>query len=133
MEEDSIIQNEVERIYYDFIEKAAEGRNTTSDEVHKVAQGRVWNAKDALKANLIDTLGGLQDAIKIAAEEVKLDQYQLEILPKETGFWSKLSSDSESQTSTILNNELGKTYSKVKRIKNLQGYQMHNPFWLEIK
>lgn len=44
----------------------------TKEEVAKVAGGRVWTGEDALKAGLVDQLGGLQDAITLALQEASL-------------------------------------------------------------
>ena len=40
----------------------------TKEAVNEIAQGRVWTGEDALKLGLIDVLGGLEDAIAIAAQ-----------------------------------------------------------------
>lgn len=57
------------RLYYkDFLGKVAEGRGMSEDEVHEVAQGRVWTGTDGLKKGLVDEIGGLDKAIKMARE-----------------------------------------------------------------
>ncbi len=42
------------------------------DEVHKIAQGRIWSGEDALKIGLVDRLGGLDEAIALAKEKAKI-------------------------------------------------------------
>ena len=55
--------------FYDiFVEKAAEGRGMTREDLHAVAQGRVWTGEQALERGLVDELGSLDDAIAAAAE-----------------------------------------------------------------
>jgi protease-4 len=54
----------------------------SKDEVHAVAQGRVWTGKMAKEVGLVDQLGGLEDAIAIAAEEAGLEDYSLKELPR---------------------------------------------------
>ena len=44
------------------------------EEVHKVAQGRVWSRKDALELGLVDKLGGLAEAVLLAKQEAGLPQ-----------------------------------------------------------
>ena len=74
------LQEGLDRIYEDFTEKVAAGREMTIEEVLEVAGGRVWTGADALDAGLVDRLGGFQtalaearDAAEIAADvEVRL-------------------------------------------------------------
>ncbi len=132
--EDEIIQSEVERIYADFLSKAAQGRSLSVSQVHKIAQGRVWSSKDALNNGLVDELGGLQTAIDLAAQSAELtDDYGIEVYPKETGFWSKLGLSSDKEVKNQIGEELGNTYNRVKSLQNLNGYQMHAPFWLKVE
>ena len=71
--------NELERldafldhVYDDFTGKVASGRNMSQDDVHAVAKGRVWTGADAAERGLVDTLGGLRDAVRIARERADL-------------------------------------------------------------
>lgn len=53
----------IEATYDDFIHKVADGRkNLSVEDVHKVAQGRVWTGAQAFEVGLVDELGGMQDA-----------------------------------------------------------------------
>jgi protease-4 len=56
----------LDRIYADFTEKVAEGRRLTVAQVHEVARGRVWTGADAAGNGLVDQLGGLDVAERIA-------------------------------------------------------------------
>jgi protease-4 len=77
--------------FYDtFITKAAEGRGMTKEEMHTVAQGRVWTGVQALENGLIDELGGLHDAIRIAADLANVSDYQVDRLPERKGFFDQL-------------------------------------------
>jgi protease-4 len=71
--------NELERldafldhVYDDFTSKVASGRNMSKDDVHAIAKGRVWTGADAAERGLVDTLGGLRDALRIAREKAGL-------------------------------------------------------------
>ena len=66
------VQDMMQSIYDDFVEKAAESRNTTPEKVHAVAQGRVWTGQQARERGLVDALGGLDTAIAIAKEQAKI-------------------------------------------------------------
>ncbi len=56
----------LDAIYDDFVAKVAAGRDRTRDEIDTVARGRVWTGRDALDAGLVDELGGLRDAVRLA-------------------------------------------------------------------
>ena len=64
----------VDAIYTDFVGKVAEGRRRPVAEIEAVARGRVWTGRDAFEAGLVDELGGLRDAVRIARERANLPQ-----------------------------------------------------------
>ncbi len=76
-EDHALLTAETERIYRQFKGIVAEGRNIPIEEVDKIAQGRVWSGIDAVEAGLVDTLGGLNEAIALAARAVEFDEYKL--------------------------------------------------------
>jgi protease-4 len=56
----------IDAIYDDFVGKVARGRRRTVAEIEQIARGRVWTGSDAVGIGLVDELGGLRDAIRIA-------------------------------------------------------------------
>jgi protease-4 len=62
----------IDAIYDDFVGKVAVGRKRPVADIEAVARGRVWTGRDALEAGLVDELGGLRDAIRIARERAGL-------------------------------------------------------------
>jgi protease-4 len=62
----------VDAFYNDFVAKVAEGRRRPVADIEAVARGRVWTGRDALQAGLVDELGGLRDAVRIARERANL-------------------------------------------------------------
>jgi protease-4 len=56
----------IDAIYDDFVAKVASGRHRPVAEIEHIARGRVWTGSDALGIGLVDELGGLRDAIRIA-------------------------------------------------------------------
>jgi protease-4 len=64
----------VDAIYHDFVGKVAEGRQRPVADIEAVARGRVWTGRDALEAGLVDELGGLRDAVRIARERANLPE-----------------------------------------------------------
>ncbi len=69
------IQLGIEHGYQRFIGLVGKNRNLSIADVDKVAQGRVWTAKDAMSFGLVDQMGDFDDAIKLAAELAELDTY----------------------------------------------------------
>jgi protease-4 len=73
------LQSMVEHGYEQFLMHVAQGRDKTRDEVHEIAQGRVWIGTDAHRLGLVDTLGGFDDAVKAAARRADLgDDYVID-------------------------------------------------------
>jgi len=75
-------QQGTNEVYYKFVNKVAEGRDMTFDQVDQIAQGRVWSGQDAIEIGLVDELGTLNDAIDIVAERLDYEDYQLMYYPK---------------------------------------------------
>ncbi|MEY9213630.1 signal peptide peptidase SppA [Thermobifida halotolerans] len=65
----------LDHIYDDFVAKVAEGRGMTREEVHEVARGRVWTGRDALEKGLVDELGGLETAVRLARDRGTLPPF----------------------------------------------------------
>ena len=86
-----MMNRNVEDFYKVFVGRVAEGRHRTFDEIHQVARGRVWTGRDALGIGLVDTLGGLDLAIRIAAERAGVDDYRVAEYPEEKDTWTMLS------------------------------------------
>lgn len=87
----AMMNRNVEDFYRVFVVRVAEGRHMTYDEVHKIACGRVWTGADALGIGLVDTLGGLDLALSIAAEKAGLDNYKIKEFPEEKDTWTQIS------------------------------------------
>jgi len=62
----------IDAIYDDFVAKVASGRGRTVAEIEPIARGRVWTGSDALGIGLVDELGGLRDAVRIARSRAGL-------------------------------------------------------------
>ncbi|MBQ1968310.1 MAG: signal peptide peptidase SppA [Flavobacteriales bacterium] len=72
-----IIQKNIESVYTQFLSRVAEGRGKTTDEIHEIAQGRVWTGSDAIEIGLVDEIGGLYDAIEKAASIAGVEEYRV--------------------------------------------------------
>lgn len=81
----------VEDFYKVFVGRVAEGRHMSYDAVHQIARGRVWTGADAIGIGLVDTLGGIDLALSIAAEKAGVDNYKVKEFPKEKDAFAQLS------------------------------------------
>ena len=131
------IQQSVEHIYDVFITKVATGRKTTKNNIDSIGQGRVWSGADAIKINLVDELGGINDAIAYAAKQAKLNEYKLLELPKQKDPLQELLGNTKEEMETrSMKSNLGETYLYVKQIKNvlqMKGVQARLPYEMIIE
>jgi protease-4 len=90
--EKAILARNVDSTYQLFLRIVAEGRKMPIARVDSIAQGRVWTGAQAKELGLVDELGGLEDAIKIAARSagIKEGSYVLRILPHQKEFFEVL-------------------------------------------
>jgi protease-4 len=64
-EEVQRMEHYIESAYEEFVGKVDRGRkNLSYDEIHEIAQGRVWTGEQALENGLVDELGGLDTAVE---------------------------------------------------------------------
>lgn len=80
--ETAYMQKGVEVIYDTFLSIVANGRDMTTQEVDKIAQGRVWSGTDAIKVDLADEIGTIYDALNYTINISELEDYQLVEYPK---------------------------------------------------
>lgn len=122
--EKQVLQKYIENGYETFLSRVAQGRRMTRDEVHEVAQGRVWTGEQALQVGLVDVLGGLDEAIRIAAGKAGLEKYSLSEYPVEKSPFEELFSGlSASVRANILNAELGDYYGTFRDLKEMMNTQ----------
>ena len=90
-----LMQRNVEEFYQVFIDRVAKGRGLDPHYVDSIARGRVWTGRDALKLGLVDALGGLDDAICIAADSAGLQQYQVVDYPAAESLFDQIANRKE--------------------------------------
>lgn len=71
--ERAILQGVVDDVHEQFMEAVAKGRNLSKQEVKKIADGRVFTGRQALKLKMVDRLGGLEDTIELLAQKVGIE------------------------------------------------------------
>lgn len=123
-EEIATMQNYVNRGYSLFRKRVAEGRKMSTEQVEKIAQGRVWLGTDAKNIKLIDGFGGLSDAIDKAAELAHLSSYQAVEYPALAGWMEQLLDMAGGNKGTYLDEQLrlalGDLYQPFIMIRNMK-------------
>ena len=93
-EQRELMQTWMDEIYGVFKGHVVDMRgNKLKKDIDELAGGRVYTGKQALELGLVDKLGGLEDAIKFAAQEAKLDEFDVRVLPRPKSFIELLMSD----------------------------------------
>jgi protease-4 len=134
--EASVMQSYVDDTYSDFLDLVSGARNMTTDSVNNIGQGRIWSASDAKAIGLIDDIGGLEKAIKLAAEMAGITDYRLLSLPRQKDpFQQIIEGLTGKSESSLIKKELGENYKYYQLIKNvttLNGIQARMPFEMAI-
>jgi protease-4 len=89
-EERARMMENMQATYDTFVEKAAQGRNTTPERIDAIGQGRVWTGRQAKEIGLVDELGGLDRAVALAKQRAKIAQdaeVELVIYPPKKSFY----------------------------------------------
>ena len=87
------VQDYMQGFYDTFVERAAESRRTTPEKIDAVAQGRVWTGRQAREHGLVDALGGLSEAVRIAKERAGIaadEDVELVIYPARRSIYEAL-------------------------------------------
>ena len=115
------LQAYVDRGYETFVGRVAKGRKMTVDQVKTIAEGRVWDGKEALKIKLVDKLGDLDTALKDMAAALKVEKYEVVKYPAmETDVWGGLFALGKTVKAHILGEELGEAADIYRNLKSLQ-------------
>ena len=134
--EKAMMQNWLDKTYDDFVDRCADGRNTSYDAIDEVGQGRVWTGTDAMSMGLVDISGDMYDAVKTAAEMASITDYTTVCLPKQKSFMERIMEDLQVKMQTrIMQIRLGEDYElykKMKEIDTAKGIQMRMPFDLQV-
>jgi protease-4 len=135
-EERDYLQNNIETTYSDFVNKVSNGRHMRWARVDSIGQGRVWSGAHALTNGLIDTFGGLNDAIRIAAEMAGIQQYSVKELPKPVDPYQQLIKDLSGDVRMhFIKKELGpeyKLYENLRTILEMDRIQARLPYFIDI-
>lgn len=138
-EETAMLQASVNRGYSLFRQRVADGRRLPVESVEKIAQGRVWIATDALNIKLVDQLGGIDDAVKKAAQLAKLKEYYTSDYPAAASWMDNLL-NSMTSSGTYLDAQLRQTlgelyqpFTVLRSIDKREAIQARIPYAISIK
>ena len=87
---DRLIQRVTEQGYERFLEVVSQSRGMERDQVHEVAQGRVWTGEDALAVGLVDVMGDLRTGLELAATKAGIEAYELDVYPRKKDVFEAL-------------------------------------------
>lgn len=135
--ERDLLQQTVEDGYETFITRVGEGRKMEISAVDAIGQGRVWAATNAMELKLIDSYGGLTEAIELAKTMAKLDNYRIIDLPKQKDPFEEFLKDfSASTKASFMKGELGENYKYYQQLHGIisqKGIMARIPYDIEIQ
>lgn len=131
----------VEHIYKTFVTRVATGRKMTFAQVDSIGQGRVWSGIDAQKIGLVDAIGGMDDAVKYAANLSKLKKYttvdypefEKDIMDYLGGLGFPFAQSKANMIKEEIGEENYKILEQVKKIKARKGIQALMPYEISIQ
>jgi protease-4 len=137
-DEMKFFQKGIEQVYTTFVGHVAEGRNMTTEAVDEIGQGRVWSGTDAVRLGLADGIGGLYDAIAIAADRagVAEDFRVWEVTDETTGLVSFLSGAMASVRTMVKMDAMGEMfvhYNNLMQSLKEEGVQARLPYTFVIE
>ena len=135
-----ILRESIEKTYDTFLQRVAEGRGIPVSRVDSLARGRVWSGAEALENGLVDRLGGMPEALELAAEMAGISSYRLKSLPRYKSGLERLMDDlggTQMGGEGWIEAELGadwlQTLRELKNMLRQEGIQARLPFTLKIK
>lgn len=121
------MQSYVDRGYELFVKRVAGGRKKTVDQIKAIAEGRVWDGREALRIGLVDKLGGLDTALADMAKELGVESWSVERYPKtKDDVLTALLMMSDRMEQSALERKLGdvaEIYRTIESIRQYQGVQ----------
>lgn len=135
--ERALLQSYIEQGYETFVGRCAESRGMSVDAIKAVAEGRVWLGGDALELQLVDVMGGLDDAIGMAAEMAGLtDNYAVAEYPKQKDLYTMLleqmSGEMEVRALKSVLGDDARWYEWYRRLAGATGVQALMPYYVEM-
>jgi len=134
--EKEIMQKNIEKTYQEFTQKVATGRKMDIKRVNEIAEGRVWDGKNALALGLVDEFGGLEKAVRKAAELAGIEDYSIKEYPVAEDPYKKLlaslTGDVKLKTAIKKFGETARYLEQINEISLMTGIQARLPYLIEI-
>ena len=135
--ESALLQSYIEKGYDLFTGRVADGRGMAQDSVKAIAEGRVWTGEQALGIGLVDQLGNLEDAIKVAAAEADIEKYSIGRYPApEPWFANIMNKKKNGYLDSQMRQMLGEyytTFSLLRTLDKQNPIQARMPFYMTIQ
>lgn len=135
--ESALLQSYIEKGYDLFTGRVADGRGMAQDSVKAIAEGRVWTGEQALSIGLVDQLGNLEDAIKVAAAEADIEKYSIGRYPApEPWFANIMNKKKNGYLDSQMRQMLGEyytTFSLLRTLDKQNPIQARMPFYMTIQ
>ena len=128
--EKNLVQRGVNQIYDDFLKVVSIGRKMSKEDVNEIARGRVYYGERSKEINLVDILGNMDDAIKIAANKAKIEKYQIVEYPRQKSSIEKLVS-SLNQVNFINLNYIPKIDNWL--VKSITEAELYDPIHMRME
>jgi protease-4 len=108
----------------------------TPDSVDIIGEGRVWSGTSAKEIGLVDEIGGLNDAIKGAAELAGIEAWSIRELPVIEDPYTRLLNQITGEVRMkLLKRNLDESlrfYTDLLEIRDMTGIQARLPYFIEI-
>jgi protease-4 len=135
--ESSVMQFYVDDTYDKFLQLVSGARHLTVERVDEIGQGRIWSAPQAKEIGLIDETGGLEKAIKVAAETAGIQNYRILSLPRQKEPLQQIidALTGQDNETDVVKKALGENYryyQLLKDVTQLKGVLARMPFEMTI-
>ena len=132
----ALMQKNVEDFYKVFISRVAEGRGLDVNYVDSIARGRVWTGRDALALGLVDTLGGIDVALEIAADMAGISNYSVKVYPEAPSTLMEMfnMTDEDARAKVLLPTQYGKYrfFSDIEKLCDSDPLQARLPYYINM-
>lgn len=121
-EERAMLQKMADQVHTQFIDAVAAGRKLDPAKAREIANGRVYTGEEAKQIGLVDELGGLEDAVRIAGTRGGIEgRPTIERVSPRRGPWWWRALFSEQTTSPIRPGSLLALLDSVARVGGGEG------------
>ena len=80
--ERALFMDQLKQTYSSFLNQVSKFRKMPVEEVDRIGEGRIWAGVTAKELGLVDEIGGLHDAIRLAASEAGLATWRVREMPQ---------------------------------------------------